>query len=59
MAKHRIDCSDVDEVDEISGESQLARVWCKSHKRYEWHWLPRQELRAGSMLVVDRNPVFP
>ena len=24
-----------------SGDEQRSSVWCGTHRRYEWHWLPR------------------
>lgn len=39
--KHQLDLSEIDEVDEISGDEQLCRVWCDAHQDYEWHWLER------------------
>ncbi|ASP84359.1 hypothetical protein CDO26_06940 [Sinorhizobium meliloti] len=41
---HRLDPSQVDELDEISGDEQQALVWCESHKSWEWHWIDRTEL---------------
>lgn len=40
--KHKLDLGEIDELDEISGDEQLSRVWCETHKTYEWHWLPRE-----------------
>lgn len=40
--KHKLDLSEIDELDEISGDEQLALVWCDTHRKYEWHWLPRE-----------------
>ncbi|WP_275183821.1 hypothetical protein [Bradyrhizobium sp. CSA112] len=39
--KHKLDPSDIDELDEIDEDDQLSLVWCETHQRYEWHWLPR------------------
>jgi hypothetical protein len=39
--KRNLDLSEIDGLDEISGDEQLALVWCKLHRRWEWHWLPR------------------
>jgi hypothetical protein len=41
---HRLDTSQVDSLDEISGDEQLALVWCETHQTWEWHWLERSEL---------------
>lgn len=45
-AKHDLDESDIDEADElgeISGDDQeqLCSVWCRKHKKYEWHTILR------------------
>jgi len=37
---HRLDLSQIDELDEIDGDGlQACLVWCDTHRRYEWHWL--------------------
>jgi len=41
---HRLDPSQVDQLDEISGDEQLALVWCETHRKWEWHWIERAEL---------------
>lgn len=41
---HRLDTSQVDQLDEISGDEQLALVWCETHRTWEWHWIERTEL---------------
>lgn len=41
---HNLDLDEVDDLDEISGDEQLSLVWCRTHKKYEWHWLPVSEV---------------
>ena len=41
---HRIDLTQVDSHDEISGDEQLTLVWCETHSQWEWHWVERSEL---------------
>jgi len=36
---HDLDHSEIDERDEISGDEQLCLVWCRTHQRFEWHWI--------------------
>jgi hypothetical protein len=48
MERHDLDCSEIDELDEISGDEQQALVWCRTHRRWEWHWIPRDLVRGGS-----------
>jgi hypothetical protein len=31
---------EIDELDEISGDEQLALIWCDHHRRYSWLWVP-------------------
>lgn len=38
--EHDLDTSQIDDKDEISGDEQLMLVWCDTHQRWEWHWLP-------------------
>jgi hypothetical protein len=33
-----------DDLDEISGDEQLALVWCKKHQTWEWHWCDRDDV---------------
>lgn len=37
--KHDLDYSDIDELDEIDEYRQLALIWCRVHKKYEWQWV--------------------
>ena len=56
MAKkehHEIDCSNVDDLDEIDDDCQLALVWCNTHKRFEWHNVRRADLKEGNTLVTN------
>lgn len=43
---HHVDPSQVDQLDERSGDEQLALVWCETHRNWEWHWIERAELGA-------------
>lgn len=45
--KHEVDPSQVDQLDEISGDEQQALVWCDTHKDWEWHWIDRDMLPGG------------
>lgn len=42
IGDHHLNEAEVDDVDEISGDEQLTLIWCDSHHKYEWHWLPRK-----------------
>lgn len=37
---HELDCSRIEDFDEINGEYQLCWVWCRTHRKLEWHSLP-------------------
>ena len=39
--KHKLDPSQIDEMDEIDDDQQLSLVWCETHQAWEWHWLDR------------------
>ena len=43
--KHVLDLAEIDDLDEISGDEQLALVWCDIHQKHEWHWLDRSLLQ--------------
>lgn len=44
LIKHEVDPAQVDSLDEISGDEQLALVWCETHNEWEWHWIDRDLL---------------
>ena len=46
---------DIDELDEIDGDEQLALAFCSTHGNYEWHWVPRK-LLTRSPLQEDGIP---
>lgn len=52
MIEHRLNADHIDSEDEISGDEQLVGVWCNTHKQYEWHWLDRDDVRYGGLLIV-------
>lgn len=39
IGEHELDLSEIDELDEIDEDRQLSLVWCRTHQRYERHWL--------------------
>lgn len=46
--RHDIDPTQVDSLDEISGDEQLALVWCETHKDWEWNRVERELLPRAS-----------
>ncbi len=45
--RHEVDPRQVDELDDISGDEQLALVWCETHQAWEWHYIHRDLLPGG------------
>lgn len=45
---HDLDYSEIDELDEIDGDEQLALIWCNTHRKYEWHSIDRDLIGGGS-----------
>ncbi|MEF2549988.1 hypothetical protein VQ042_01235 [Aurantimonas sp. A2-1-M11] len=43
--RHEIDPAQVDSLDEIDGNEQLALVWCETHEKWEWHWIDLVDLQ--------------
>ena len=43
MAGHDLDYDCPDKIPDEQGYYdngwQLASIWCRTHKRYEWHWI--------------------
>lgn len=37
---HVLDCSRIEEFDELNDDTQLCWVWCRTHSKLEWHSLP-------------------
>lgn len=54
---HNLQCDDIDELDEINGDVQLALVWCSIHCRYEWHSIPRSQINRPVEYRTDGKPV--
>lgn len=54
---HQLDCGLIDDLDEIDDGHQLAWVWCLTHKKYEWHSIPLDNVRLGGIRPTDRKPV--
>lgn len=50
---HELWCWEVDSLDEIDDDSQLALVWCETHQKYEWHNLRRDLI--GSSATIQRT----
>lgn len=44
--KHDLDYSEVDDLDEISGDEQQALIWCNTHQKFEWHWIEQDRLKS-------------
>lgn len=38
--KCRYDFDSIDEVDEVSGDEQLVSIYCFTHRKMEWRWVP-------------------
>ena len=50
MTKHVLDHGQIDSLDEVDADSQLALVWCETHQKYEWHNLPLRLIgRTGTI----------
>lgn len=50
-ADHALDCCNIDELDELDDDSQLAYVWCLTHQKYESHYIPLDYIRDGGVFV--------
>ena len=50
--KCNLDFDDVDSLDEISGDEQLALVYCRTHKKYHWKWCDRDDVNPPRRRTV-------
>lgn len=55
---HVLNCSEIDDLDEVDDGFQIARVWCETHRRYEWHNIPQDNVRFGGFRKTDRKPLW-
>ena len=39
---HNLDESKIDDYEEIDEDKQQTLIYCNTHKKYEWHWLPKR-----------------
>lgn len=58
MKNHELDTAEIDQEDEIDEYDQLCLVWCRKHKKHEWHYIPRDAMYSGEILKTDKKPVF-
>lgn len=49
--RHVLDTGQIDSLDELDDDSQLALVWCESHSKYEWHYVPLDMIGHTAELV--------
>lgn len=40
---HVLDKSQIDDYDDVDEDQQQTFIYCKTDKKYEWHWLPRRK----------------
>lgn len=57
-SKHVLDCYEIDSLDEIDDGMQIARVWCNTHLKYEWHSIPLDRVRNGGPWSTQRRPLW-
>lgn len=55
-AEHVLDLGIVDALDEINGDEQLARVWCRTCRRFEYHSVDRNDLQDGAVVRTTGKP---
>jgi hypothetical protein len=53
---HHLSTGDIDSLDEIDEDDQLALVWCIRHQKYEWHNLPRDLIGRTGTLIRRTKP---
>jgi hypothetical protein len=48
LNKHDLDYAEIDDLDEISGDEQLALIWCNTHQKHEWQWIAVAAIGRGN-----------
>jgi hypothetical protein len=48
---HELDTGEIDELDELDDDSQLALIWCCTHRRYESHYIPLDLIGSGAIVT--------
>lgn len=54
--KHILSTGNIDSLDEVDEECQLALVYCETHKKYEWHNLPQRLIGRPGTLTRETGP---
>ncbi len=54
---HRLECWEVDDLDEIDDDAQLALLRCATCKAWEWHYVPRELLRTDEIFITAGKPL--
>lgn len=59
VKQHDLDYAEIDDLDEISGDEQLALIWCNTHRKYEWQWVAIDvaQPRRRSRRLLPRQPL--
>lgn len=55
--EHVLSCDEIEELDEINGDEQLAWIWCKTHEKLEWHSIPRDMVACGGIYRTSSKEV--
>lgn len=55
--EHILNCDEIEELDEINGDEQLAWIWCKTHGKLEWHSIPRDMVECGGIYRTSSKEV--
>ncbi len=55
---HLLNCYEIDSLDEQDDQFQIARVWCETHRRYEWHNIHLDYVRHGGTVRTERKPLW-
>jgi hypothetical protein len=54
---HELDYDNIDDLDEIDGDEQLALIYCDSHRAWEWHYIDRGWIEGWNWRAKRRRVV--
>ena len=52
---HELDPTEIDELDEISGDEQLVNIWCNTCNKYEWRSILIEDIGSEDFILTTES----